>query len=111
MDPVHVTLIFSELNAMRVYSVLASSDDLSCPCWTSPFALLPHTGQRKQTLVDLKLGDLWGFCKIRAGENCIEVERVAFGEMKDSCVGSLAQLGQTGVPGGLSEALYQLRSK
>lgn len=70
-----------------------------------------HAQDRGNRLVDLKLGDLWGFFQIRAGENCIEVERVAFGEIKDSCVGSLAQLGQTGVPGGLSEALYQLRSK
>lgn len=60
MDPRHGTPVFSEINAMRVYSVPASSDDLSCPCWTSPFASLPHTGQRNQTLIDLKLGDLWG---------------------------------------------------
>lgn len=48
------------------------------------------------------LGDgLWGFYQIRAG----------FVAIKDSCVGGLANLRQTGMPGCLSETLYQLSSK
>lgn len=107
---------------MRIHSFLASSDYLSCPHWTSPFALLPHTRrthtQRKQTLW-LSLGDLIEcVCggSLGMGQEQIREELHRYGKgtgsgvIGASRVGSLANLRQTGKPGCLSGALYQLSS-
>lgn len=113
-----VTPVFSTTNTMRIHSFLASSSYLSCPHWASSFALLPDSHRTEETdsgchqvIRKGGVGGLWGFYKVRTGQNCIEMQRTGLGAIKRSCVQSLANLRQTGMPGCLQEALRQLGSK